>query len=238
MSSTYMMSTATATVDVLVLGAGLAGMRAAWGALEADPRARVAVADLKKGPSGSSFANKNNVLGMQALFSDEEQLDFFQAAVELARPGFADPGLVRILASESAARLKDMEGLGLKFRKSPHGKYLRAPGCFTPNFRHAVVFSDLGHAFTRFRKRLDALGAGFLSGFRVVSLVQEKSPEGCGKFITKPADHPRVFVPYRCCQGLIGKLQNGLRSDIPPTISFHHAGTTDEVPPGFVHIVG
>jgi len=195
MSSTHTIS--TTTVDVLVLGAGLSGMRAAWGALEANPKARVMVATLRNGPAGSSFANKNNALGMQALFTDEERLDFFQAALELARPGFVDPGLIRILASESAARLKDMEGLGIKFQKGAHGKYLRGPGCFTPNFRHAVVFSDLGHAFAQFKKHLPALGAEFLPEFQVAALLQEKTGSlgrVCGALFQAVNNHDLLAV--------------------------------------------
>ena len=52
--------------DILVLGAGLAGLRAAWAALEENPGARVAIAAPTAGPSGSSFANIHDRLGMQA----------------------------------------------------------------------------------------------------------------------------------------------------------------------------
>ncbi|MFW5837516.1 MAG: FAD-binding protein, partial [Desulfovibrionaceae bacterium] len=50
--------------DVLVLGAGLAGMRAAVAAKSLHPRLDVALLTASSKPSGSSFANRNDALGV------------------------------------------------------------------------------------------------------------------------------------------------------------------------------
>lgn len=157
------------TTDVLILGSGLAGLRAAWAAREAAPNLTVTVAGLGTGPSGSSFANRNDALGMQA--PDDSQADaFVSKALTLARPGTADEGLVRILAQDAQARLRDLESLDLSFRREESGRLALFPGCFSRAPR-AVIFTDLGRAFAQFRARVAALGTAFLTGVEALGLL-------------------------------------------------------------------
>lgn len=154
--------------DVLVIGAGLAGLRAAWAAGEADPGLSVTMATPAETPSGSSFANRNNALGMQV--PDPGDTVFDAEVLALAAPGFADPALAALLRREAAARLAELEGLGLAFRRGPDGSLVRVPGCFSAVPR-AVVFTDLAGACARFRARATGLGVDFRTGLTARRLL-------------------------------------------------------------------
>ena len=61
--------------DVLIIGAGLSGLRAAWSAKGTEPRTDVLLVDNQEmaQPGGSSFTNGNNALGMQVPMNDQER---------------------------------------------------------------------------------------------------------------------------------------------------------------------
>jgi L-aspartate oxidase len=158
-------------VDVLVLGAGLAGLRAAWAAKEAAPRARVAVACLGRGPAGSSFANVNAMLGIHVPQTDQDRDDFTAEVLRLAVPGFVDPTLVAALAQDAAERFADLRGLGLEFRTGEDGELVRSPSCFSQQSRRAMVFGDLAGAYHRFRARAESLGVEFWTGAEVLDIL-------------------------------------------------------------------
>lgn len=69
--------------DVLVLGAGLAGLRAALSCLQSAPELSVAVASLSPGPSGSSFANQNDALGIHVCLTDAEREAYVREVLAL-----------------------------------------------------------------------------------------------------------------------------------------------------------
>ncbi|MGE4265356.1 MAG: FAD-binding protein [Desulfovibrio sp.] len=169
------MPPAAATADhachVLVLGAGLAGMRAAWAAKEAAPALSVTLLCPHRKPSGSSFANRNNALGVQAPLPHEAET-FVAEALRLARPGEAAPELVRALADDAPARLGDLLSLGLNFRREPDGSLTRFPGCFSAVPR-AVVFDGLAQAHAAFQAKVQGLGVRLVHGFEALELLQD-----------------------------------------------------------------
>jgi|GEM_PF-577933 len=160
-------------VDVLVLGAGLAGLRAAWAALCAAPRVAVAVAAPGAGPSGSSFANAHDRLGLHAPATDQERGDFAREVLALAGPGWADPGLVNILAEEALARQQELAALGVAFLSGTDGAPQRLPSCFSPHSRRAVVFSGLAAAYRAMAGQVAGRGGVIESDRTAVALVQE-----------------------------------------------------------------
>jgi len=163
---------------VLVLGAGLAGMRAAWAAKEAAPDRSVTLLCPSKKPSGSSFANRNNALGIQAPLPHEAEA-FVAEALRLAPPGEAVPELVRALATDGPARLDDLLGLGLHFRHAPDGSLARFPGCFSAAPR-AVVFDGLAQAHAAFLTKLKSLGVRMVHGFEALELLKDTEGRVCG----------------------------------------------------------
>ncbi|MBF0481207.1 MAG: FAD-binding protein, partial [Desulfovibrionaceae bacterium] len=184
--------------DILILGAGLAGLRAAWAAKQAAPGARVLVVSLRAGPSGSSFANVNNALGMQYCLTGEERRDFTAEAVALAPPGRIDPGLATIVAAESAERLRDLQELGLPFVRHPDGSLARHPGCFSASPPRAAVFTGLALAHALFTAKTTALGVEFLHGQRVQAVIPGNAvspPRAVGALLAGQADgRPSIVI--------------------------------------------
>jgi len=157
--------------DVLVLGAGLAGLRAAIAAKSRRPRLKVAVLTVAASPSGSSFANLNNALGVQAPATDAEKKFFVEETLRLAPPGLADPLLAATLAKEAHARVEEMIQLGLSFRRANDVLALH-PACFSPESRQALIFDSLDRAFHRFLAWAKHTGVLFWPGVRIAGLVR------------------------------------------------------------------
>ncbi len=164
--------------DVLILGAGLAGLRAAWAAAATRPNLRVAVAWAGNGPSGSSFANPNGQLGLFLPHlaypeAPDETLGERLAAdvLRLAAPGRADPNLVRALAEDAPERFEELAALGIHFLQDGQGGLLRRSSCFLPGRRGAVVFDDLPQVFAHMRNKVSALGVVLLPGLRTLGLL-------------------------------------------------------------------
>ncbi|MHC1753593.1 FAD-binding protein [Humidesulfovibrio sp.] len=169
---------ARSTCHVLVLGAGLAGMRAAWAAKEAAPGLDVTLVCPRKGPSGSSFTNRNNALGIQAPLPHEAET-FVAEVLRLAPPGHIRPELVRALAADAPARVAELHGLGLSFRTAEDGSPARFPGCFSPHPR-AQVFDGLAAAHAAFLAKLSQLGVRLLHGHEALQLLADADGRVCG----------------------------------------------------------
>jgi L-aspartate oxidase len=157
--------------DVVILGGGLAGLRAALAATAAHPGCRVAVVAARGGPSGSSFANPNDALGMQVCRTEAEVLALTREIEELAAPGRIDARLVELLAGESLARFMDLQDLGVRFEREPGDGAQGAAGCFSPNSRRAAIVKNLAHVHACFRQRLEERGIAWLSGWLAASLL-------------------------------------------------------------------
>jgi L-aspartate oxidase len=159
-------------LDVLVLGAGLAGLRAAWGAAETNPGANVAVATPVAGPSGSSFANPHDRLGLHIPADDAAREAFCAEALALGPPGLIRPELVRVLAREADARGRELEALGVEFLRTETGALRLHPSCFSPVSRRAVVFRNLGAVFAAMSRKATGLGVRLLPGLTAVAVVR------------------------------------------------------------------
>ncbi|WP_243547195.1 FAD-dependent oxidoreductase [Pseudodesulfovibrio tunisiensis] len=158
--------------DVLVLGSGLAGLRAAHAAAAA-PHLSVTVASPSNAPSGSSFTNRNNALGIQRPGKHDRD-DFCREVLALARPGFVNPHLVRIMAEDAEARFAELEEMGLDFRRNDSGDLALFPGCGS-RIPRAAIFDDLAHAHACFTQRAEQAGALFLPGFTVLGLAMDNA---------------------------------------------------------------
>ena len=157
--------------DVLMLGAGLAGMRAAVAALEENPALRVVVARNMEGPSGSSFANVNNTLGIQVPETEEERDVFVGRVLEMGAPGYVAPGLVSLMAAEGVTRFNDLRRMGVPFRADKTDGLQRLPGCFLPQSPTCYILNDIAAAYDAFARRFAGLGGRYLSGMTVTDLV-------------------------------------------------------------------
>ncbi len=136
--------------DVVVLGTGFAGLKAAYSALTQDNSLKIAIISLDMGLTGSSFKNINKRVGIQVLKNDCEREEFVKRVLKIASPGRIRQDLVEILAQESEQRFSDLLKLNIKFLKDKHGKPLRVSGCFFPEHNSAFIIEDLKHAFLKF----------------------------------------------------------------------------------------
>ncbi|TVM14552.1 FAD-dependent oxidoreductase [Oceanidesulfovibrio indonesiensis] len=163
--------------DVLVLGAGLAGLRAAWAALDGKRKdqLRVTVAWAGRGPSGSSFANRNDGWGLLAPQNDAERERFVSRALEIAPPGRIAPSLLAILAEESASRLHELQSLGI--RPLPRSSRV----CFAPDLR-AAVFRDSHTLFPALAEQIVARGGVLLPGVQALTILR-RNDTACGALL-------------------------------------------------------
>jgi len=162
----------TVETDVLVIGGGLAGLRAALSARQAG--ARVLVAGKRQvGRSGSSV---NTTGGYAAVMRDlnphdDEELHVIDTVIG---GGFVnDRRLVRALAQDAPARLRDLLALGAAFR-SENGHYHLSPSGDHTQDRVLVPQNMRGIDLTvPLREAAVAAGAAFLEDCAILDLLQD-----------------------------------------------------------------
>jgi succinate dehydrogenase/fumarate reductase flavoprotein subunit len=98
----------TKEVDVLVIGAGIAGLEAAYAAC----RSGLTVAILSKGASASP-----GVLGFNAVVAETDSAARFYDDIRRGGWEINDPELVRVLVAGSSEAVRRLETLGLEFDK-------------------------------------------------------------------------------------------------------------------------
>ncbi len=157
---------------MLVAGAGLAGLAAGVSALERNPGLCVLVACQKQGPSGSSFTNRNNSLGMAVCRDGDERDLFVRTALDLAGPGIICEPLVRLLACESETCFQALLETGFHFRTGGSETFLRVPCCFLRKPPLAFVFDHLISAFDAMKRRFLSAGGTLIHGICLKDLVR------------------------------------------------------------------
>ena len=153
------------TTDILVIGAGAAGIRAAIEASKAGLAVTV-VADTKPTNGGSTFSGISGGWGIQALEGDERTADNLEAFYDdIMRVGLdrCDPQLVRILVEESGARIRDLISYGLAFKTGADGKPVRAQGCFS-KIKRAFLTRDMINIRRTFSAMLRQTPIGIVTG--------------------------------------------------------------------------
>lgn len=155
--------------DVLVVGGGLAGLRAAIAARDAGARVIVAV----KGKLGRSGCSAMTTAGYAAcLKAVDDSVATFAADTLRGGGGIGEPGLVDILCREAADEVAHLESLGgvfqrvgERFRLSPSGDHSRDRVLLTPN--------NLGTDLTiPLADHAEAIGVRKLEFAMVVGLLQ------------------------------------------------------------------
>ena len=146
------------STDVLIIGAGAAGIRAAIAACEngADV-VLLAAEDIAYG--GSTFSEISQGWGIQALVGAErtpENLEKFYDDIIRVGLGRSDPNLVRILVEESGPCVEDLISDGLKFKLDADGSFIRTRGCFSEIARAFLTsdFCNMQHTFLSILNRL------------------------------------------------------------------------------------
>jgi L-aspartate oxidase len=135
---------------VLVVGAGGAGLSAAWSAR----RAGADVLHVTKGSRASCNTAKAQG-GIQAAVGDDDSPEQHAADIVASSHDTADPALARVLADEAPGAIAWLEGLGVEFSREGGGYRLARCGGATRR-RLLQVGDRTGHAIaTALRKATD-----------------------------------------------------------------------------------
>jgi len=159
--------------DVLVVGGGLAGLRAALAASHRG--ASVIVIYRGKGASPG-------IIGFDAAVGDKDSVDTFYNDILKSGLGLCDKKLARILAKESVQAVEDLEKLGLSFDKKDSKYHLLQPlGCSYPRVVHYKNLTGI-QAANLMIKQLKKNGVKIIDGATVTDLlIDEDSVIGvCG----------------------------------------------------------
>ena len=168
----------TLITDVLVIGGGGAGSRAAYEAKKADPRLKVTlVLDGRWGFSGSTCFFASEALGINAPLNMAEDGDspctFLQDILE-AGLGLANPNLSERIAFESTERVLELVDLGVRFDLD--GKKIRQKklsGC--SKARSLSQGGSTGVAIVKaLKKTALKLGVEAIEGIRIIDLIAEE----------------------------------------------------------------
>jgi fumarate reductase (CoM/CoB) subunit A len=129
--------------DVLVIGAGGAGLRAAVAAFDAGAEVRM-IFNGRLGRSGSTTFPVAELAGFQASdgCNPEDTPERHYGDIMAAALGMCDPGLARIASMESPVALKELESLGVEFMPGEGCKHLIGVSCFSTSSRSHRI---LGH---------------------------------------------------------------------------------------------
>lgn len=179
-SFSYPTSTPSLSSDVLVLGAGLAGLRAALAAAEV-PDTTILLAHA--GGGGSSFANRNDALGVQAPETDAEREMLAARITERGAPGFVDEALVRLLCAEAHARAEELATYGARYRRDSAGHLLRLGGCFCQDISTARVYDGLARVRQGLLGRARELGVTELAPARAARLLKDAGGRAAGALV-------------------------------------------------------
>src|SRR4051794_1466792 len=113
-----MASAAPDRTDVLVLGAGLAGLYAALAAARRG-------ADVVLATKGSLRASNSYMAqgGVAAVVAQDDSFGLHAADTIAAGRGLCDPAAVDLLVADGPSRIGDLERLGVRFDRDPAGTY-------------------------------------------------------------------------------------------------------------------
>ncbi|MBN2439584.1 MAG: FAD-dependent oxidoreductase [Deltaproteobacteria bacterium] len=207
--------------DVLVIGGGAAGSRAAYEAKRTHPELKVLlVAAGGFGSSGSTNLMASESLGINAPFNymqDGDSADVFYRDIVETGGGLSDPILARMIAEDACARIDELVALGLHF--DTEGERIiqrKLSGC--TKARSLTCGGSTGREIVRILKgQIHRLGVDILENIRVVDLVRDDNGRVCGALAAAGQD--RLLINAR---GVI--LANGgagriFRHNVnPPTL--------------------
>lgn len=170
--------------DVLVIGGGAAGSRAAYEAKRKHPELNVTlVAAGKYGLSGSTNLVASESLGINAPFNymgDGDSPEVYLKDILETGGGLSDPVLCKIIADESCARIEELMALGLKFDgQDGHPVQRKLSGC--TRARSLTCGGSTGREIVGVLKKANAgIGVNVIEDVRILDLVKDDNGRVCG----------------------------------------------------------
>jgi fumarate reductase (CoM/CoB) subunit A len=170
--------------DLLIVGGGAAGSRAAYEAKRSHPNLNVLLAVAGGfGTSGSTNLIASESLGINAPFDgrkDGDSPDAFYRDIMETGAGLSDPALARVLADEACDRVNELIALGVNFDRTEGGLIQRKlSGC--TKARSLTCGGSTGREIVRVLKgEILKRGVGILEQSRVIDLVRDGNGRVCG----------------------------------------------------------
>ncbi len=177
--------------DVLVVGAGLAGLWAAARAKEVAPK--VILVDMAKiGKCGKSSFSGAGILCPDPSIDD---MDVWHREISEKGLYLNDQDWVRVMLEDHPKRLKDMENWGLTYERDKNGKIYRHVGLNHVNTRITTV--DSLEMTEVMRKRLEATGVTLVDRVIITGLLTSDGASPTkGSVIGAVGIHTRTGEPY------------------------------------------
>jgi L-aspartate oxidase len=196
---------AGASVDVLIVGAGLAGL---FLALKLAPRHCLVISPSPLGQAASSAWAQG---GLAAALDPLDSPAQHAADTIAAGAGLVDPVIARLIAEDGPARVRDLLALGVPFDRTPDGALALSLEAAHSRPRVARVSGDLaGKAI------MDALVAAvqatpsieLIEGARAISLLQDGNGRVAGVLLRDNQGRlsPRTARATAMCTGGSGGL--------------------------------
>ena len=163
--------------DVLIVGGGAAGSRAAYEAKRSRPDLSVVlVVAGEYGSSGSTNLIASESLGINAPFDyaqDGDNPEVYLHDMLTTGAGLADPSLCRVIADEACARVEELMALGLEF-DSRGGRPLQKKLSGCTKARSLTCGGATGREMVRVLKRAGAeLGVQVVEHLRILDLLRD-----------------------------------------------------------------
>ena len=163
--------------DVLVVGGGAAGSRAAYEAKRTHPEAKVLLTVAGGlGTSGSTNLMASESLGINAPYNymgDGDTPEIFYQDILETGAGLSDPALGRIIADEACLRIDELVALGIKFDREK-GRMIQRKLSGCSKARSLTCGGSTGREIVRVLKEgMNRLGVEIFENIRVLDLVQD-----------------------------------------------------------------
>jgi fumarate reductase (CoM/CoB) subunit A len=166
-----------AQADVVVVGGGGAASRAAVSAAQAGAKVIVlAKAPVGKGGSTVHGASEIMSMGASGYGSKDDAPEIHYRDTMQAATGFIDPKLVRVLAEDAPARIRDLIEWGVPFDRIEGDKYKLIQSDFGSFPRALGVAGKTGKAFVNvLAEQAQKLGVKTYSPVGLVDLLRDQS---------------------------------------------------------------
>ena len=181
------MKTIKEQCDVLIIGAGAAGLRAACAAAEMGVSVRV----VSEGACASP-----EIMGFNAVVETEDSAECFYQDLYAAGCEISDVSLARTLAEGSRKEISFLERLGLDFDRKRDGSYhtLHTLGCTYPRLVHIGAVTG-SRAMAKMKSFCREQGVEFQENVRITDLVLcERSVAGAVGICMETES----FIEYGC----------------------------------------